>query len=409
MRRTAFITALVAVCTIGLAGCMVGPDYVRPTVDMPEAFRFDGGGAPGASDAVWWAQFGDPVLDALVAESLANNRNVKIAAANVEQAAGFLMSTRAALFPQAAYGGGAARQRMSQNDATFSPMMQNPFNSFQAFGGVSWEIDLWGRVRRLTEAARANLLASVEARRGIILSIVAETASSYIQLRSLDAQLVVSIQTLETYAKSVKLFELQNRYGQVSRMTVEQARTQYETAAVTIPQIEIQIAQTENGICLLLGRNPGPIARGLPIHELKMPVTPAGLPSDLLARRPDIRQAEAVLVSANAQIGAARALYYPSISLTGAYGRSSSELSNLWNGPSRIWSYGGSVTGPIFTGGAITGQVKQAEAGRDAAVLSYRQTIQNAFADVDNALVARTKLEEQLSAESAARSSVQRI
>ena len=173
-------------------------------------------------------------------------------------------------------------------------------------------------------------------------------------------------------------------------MTVEQARTQYETAAVTIPQIEIQIAQTENGICLLLGRNPGPIARGLPIHELKMPVTPAGLPSDLLARRPDIRQAEAVLVSANAQIGAARALYYPSISLTGAYGRSSSELSNLWNGPSRIWSYGGSVTGPIFTGGAITGQVKQAEAGRDAAVLSYRQTIQNAFADVDNALVART-------------------
>jgi multidrug efflux system outer membrane protein len=398
MRRAALIIAFAAALGL-LAGCMVGPDYVRPTVDVPEAFRFDGGGTQGASDAVWWSQFGDPVLDALIAEALANNRNVKIAAANVEQAAGFLMTARAGLFPQVAYGGAQTRQRMSQNDATFSPLMQNPYNSLQAFGGVSWEIDLWGRVRRLTEAARASLLASVEARRGVIVSVVAETAAAYIQLRSLDEQLAISRRTLETYAESVRLFELQNKYGQVNRMTVEQARTQYETAAVTIPQIETQIAETENGLCLLLGRNPGPIARGRTVYTLAMPVVPAGLPSQLLERRPDIRQAEAALVAANAQIGAAKALYYPTISLTGAYGRSSSELSNLWSGPSRIWSYGGSLAGPIFTGGAIAGQVKQAEAGRDAALLSYAQTIQNAFADVDNALIARRKLEEQLAAE----------
>ena len=210
---------------------------------------------------------------------------------------------------------------------------------------------------------------------------------------------MIARRTLATYAESVRLFELQFRYGQVSQMNLEQARTQYETAAGTIPQIESQIAQTENALSILLGRNPGPIHRERTIFELALPDVPAGLPSDILVNRPDIRQAEQNLIAANAQIGAARALYYPTISLTGAFGVSSADLSNLFNGSARAWSYAGSVTGPIFTAGGISGQVKQAEAGRDAALITYESSIQSAFADVENALVAREKQAEQLRAQ----------
>ena len=217
-------------------------------------------------------------------------------------------------------------------------------------------------------------------------------AAANIKLLGLDDQLRIARETLETYAQSVKLFELRFKYGQVSQMTVEQARSQYETAAAAIPQIENQIAQMENAICILLGRNPGHVKRGKTLHQLQPPPVPAGLPSDLLTNRPDIRQAEQNLISANAQIGAAKALYFPSISLTGALGLASSDLSSLFQGPARIWSYEGTITGPIFTGGAIQGQVKEAEAIQKAALLNYEQTVQNSFADVENALVSREKL-----------------
>ena len=182
-------------------------------------------------------------------------------------------------------------------------------------------------------------------------------------------------------------------------MTVEQARTQYETAAATIPQIELQIVQTEHALCLLLGRNPGPVPRGKTMDEISLPAVPAGLPSDLLANRPDIRQAEQNLISLNARIGAARALYFPSISLTGNYGYASSDLSDLFEGPGRLWSYSGSLTGPLFAGGAIYGQVRQAEAARQAALYNYEQSVQNAFADVENALAAHRKTSEQILAQ----------
>jgi multidrug efflux system outer membrane protein len=242
-------------------------------------------------------------------------------------------------------------------------------------------------------------MATEEAKRGIILSLVSSVAGSYIQLLGLDRQLLIARRTLATYAESVRLFDLQFKYGLVSQMNLEQARTQYETAAGTIPQIELQIAQTENALSILLGRNPGPIQRDRTIMELMIPAVPAGLPSDILVNRPDIRQAEQNLIAANAQIGAARALYYPTISLTGALGVSSADLSNLFNGSARVWSYAGSVTGPIFTAGGISGQVKQAEAGRKAALITYESTIQGAFADVENALIARGKLAEQLRAQ----------
>ena len=243
------------------------------------------------------------------------------------------------------------------------------------------------------------MLASVEARRGIILSLVASVASSYLQLRGFDEQLAIARRNLASYQDSVRLFELQFKYGQISQMNVEQARTQYETAAAAIPQLENQIVQTENAILILLGCNPGPVPRGKSIYELAIPAVPAGVPSEVLESRPDILQAEQNLISANAQIGAARALYFPTISLTGNYGVSSSALRSLFKGPAETWSYAGSIIGPIFTAGAVSGQVKQTEAARQAALLGYQASIQSAFADVENALVARQKLGDQLDAQ----------
>ncbi|MBI5589901.1 MAG: efflux transporter outer membrane subunit [Deltaproteobacteria bacterium] len=383
-----------------LVGCAVGPDYIQPKVDAPAAYRFEDKKVRDTANTCWWRQFEDPDLDALIIEALSNNKNVRLAAANVEKAAGVLTQTRSPLFPQLGYSGSGTKQLASEQGATPVPAsVPNPQTTYQLLANASWEIDLWGRIRRLSEAAQASLLATEEAKRGIILSLVSSVATSYIQLLGLDMQLMIARRTLDTYAESVRLFELQFKYGQVSQMNLEQARTQYETAAGTIPQIESQIAQTENALSILLGRNPGPIQRERSIFELIIPAIPAGLPSDILLNRPDIRQAEQNLIAANAQIGAARALYYPTISLTGAFGVSSADLSNLFNGSARVWSYAGSVTGPIFTAGGISGQVKQAESGRDAALITYESSIQSAFADVENALVAREKLAEQLRAQ----------
>ena len=383
-----------------LGGCMVGPDYRRPAIDTPQSYRYEEKDARESVNAAWWQLFQDPVLNSLITEALANNRDVKIAAANVEQAAGYLTQTRAPLFPQLSYTAVGSRQRYSELGAAgWSSGTPNPQNSFQLMGEASWEIDLWGRHRRLSESALADLMTNEEQRRGVILTLVADVASNYLQLRGLDEQLAISKRTLSAYAESVRLFELQFQYGQTSQMTVEQARTQYETAAVQIPQLEKQIAQTENALSILLGRNPGPIPRGRTVFELKLPAVPAGVPSQVLENRPDIRQAEQTLVSANAQIGAAKALYFPTISLTGNLGASSGELHNLFKGPAKVWSYSGTVTGPIFTAGSISGQVEQARGAQKAALLSYEKSIQSAFADVENALVARQMLDEQLKAQ----------
>lgn len=396
MRRS----ALAALACSVLAGCMVGPDYVRPAVDTPKTFLYEPKEVADTANTEWWKQFDDPVLDQLIAEALANNRNVKIAAANVEQAAGLFTQTRSPLFPQFGYQGSAGRQRFSQSSAIALPSgVTNPFNSFQVFAGASWEIDLWGRIRRQTEAAQANLLATDEARRGVILSLVAQVATTYLQLRGLDEQLVIAERTLKSYAESLQLINDKFEFGQVSQMNVAQAQSRYETAAAEIPQIRRQIALTENSLSILLAHNPGPIPRGKSILALELPMVPEGVPSQLLERRPDLLQAEQQLVAANAQIGAAKALYFPTISLTGAFGTASTQLSSLFDGPSRVWSFAGVFTGPIFTGGAISGQVAQAEAIQKAALLSYQQSIQNAFADVDDALVSREQLIEQLAAQ----------
>jgi multidrug efflux system outer membrane protein len=396
-RRLPLVLTLVAAA---LAGCVVGPNYERPEVAAPSAFQIEIEKAEGSADAVWWRQFDDPVLDGLIAEALAHNSNIAIATANVAQASAFLTQTRSQFFPQVGYGVDGSRQRAPEPAfAQNLPNYPNPTTAYQAALSASWEIDLWGRIQRQSEAALANVLATDEVRRGVVLSIVATVATSYLQLRGLDAQLEVARRTLQTYKESVDLFTLQFEYGQVSQMNVAQAQSQYESAAAQIPLIESQIAQTQNSLAVLIGRDPGPIARGKSLDDLALPKVPAGLPSALLERRPDLLQAEQQLVAANAQIGAAKALYFPTISLTGAFGGASNDLSNLFKGTSRVWSYAGTFAGPIFTFGAVSGQVAQAEATQKAALLNYELAIRNAFADVDNALVANLKLQEQLAAQ----------
>lgn len=397
MRRSALVIALG--CGL-LSGCLIGPDYFRPEVKTPQNFRTEITDAQNTADTEWWKEFQDPVLDELIITALENNKTVQIAAANVQQAAGVLGQTRSALFPQVGYGGDAVRQRYSEDlDAAPVSGIPNPDNSYQVFASASWEIDLWGRIRRQTEAAQANLMATEEARRGVVLSLVSLVATSYLQLRGLDEQLVIAKRTLSTYGESVKLFELQFKYGVISQTPVEQAMSQYQTAAAAIPPIEQAISQTENALSILLGRDPGPITRGKTITELVAPAIPSGLPSALLEQRPDILQAEQELIAANAQIGAAKALYFPTISLTALLGGASSALSGLFTGPGKIWSYAGSVTGPIFTGGSISSQVTQAEAAHQASLVRYQAVIQNAFRDVDDALSARVNLRKQLDAQ----------
>jgi multidrug efflux system outer membrane protein len=391
------LALLAATC---LCACTFGPDYARPAIEIPATYRVEPQAAAETANVAWWKAFGDPELDALIADALAHNQNLAIATANIEQAGALLTQARSALFPQIGYSASGQREKVPDTGlAAIIPNYPNPQTSYQALLAASWEIDLWGRIRRLSESARANLLATDAARDGVILSLVAGVAQNYVSLRGLDEQLAIAHRTLGAYGESVRLFELQFKYGQISQMNVAQVRSQYETAAAQIPQIESLIAQTENALSVLAGRNPGAIARGKTIDALSAPPVPASLPSELLERRPDLVQAEQQLIAANAQIGAAKALYFPTISLTGAYGATSASLSDLFKGPARVWNYAGQLTGPIFTFGAVGGQVAQAEAQQHAALANYRASVQSAFADVDNALTAHQKLTDQLAAQ----------
>ncbi|PCE32223.1 efflux transporter outer membrane subunit [Burkholderia ubonensis] len=397
MRRAALWRLCAPVLLMGLGGCLLGPDYVRPKVDVPVSFRFAPDEAADVANSAWWEQFQDPTLNALIATALAENRDVKAASARVDEFLGQFVSTRSALFPQLAAGFDAERQRSSRSGAIpLPPTVPSVSNQFQATLSASWDLDLFGKVRRETEAARANLRASEEARRATILTLVASVASSYITLRSLDRQLEIAKATTASRADSVKVFTARFNGGEVSQMELAQSQSEYEATLATISQLDTQIAQQEHALSVLLGRNPGPIMRGRPLAELETPAVPAGLPSDLLERRPDLRQAEQNLIAQNALIGAARALYFPSISLTGLFGSVSAQFSNLFTGPARAWSFAGSATLPIFTGGNITGQVHQAEARQQEALYAYQKAIEVAFQQVEDALIGLQKSREQL-------------
>jgi multidrug efflux system outer membrane protein len=388
------LLALLALLSLG--GCLLGPNYERPAVDAPPAFRFAEPDAKDLVNTAWWEQFQDPALNQLIATALADSKDVKIAAARVEQFLGQFVTTRSQLFPQVGSGFQGQRERVPLGTTQLPAGVGPVFNQFQVTLSASWEIDFFGKLRRETEAARANLLASEEGRRATILTLVASVATTYVNLLSLDRQLQIAKSTTESRAESVHVFELRFAGGQVAQMQLAQSQSEYEASLAAIPQIELQIAQQEDALSILLGHNPGPIVRDRELDDLALPAVPAGLPSDLLERRPDLRQAEQNLIAANAQIGAARALYFPSISLTGLLGTASPQFSSLFTGPARVWSYAGAVSLPIFTAGSISGQVKQAEAQQQQALFEYQKAIQVSFQEVADALVSLQKTRDQL-------------
>ena len=402
MRKTLLATAL----GLALTGCAVGPTYERPEVPIPAQWQVDIQTANDLANTTWWEQFRDPVLDNLIQIALQENKDVQIAAARVEEYLGRYGVTRSAQFPQVGGNAAGARTRNSENGGV--TLGENPVNSYQVDLGVSFELDLWGKLRSATEAARAQLLATEEAKRTVILTLVSQLANSYVRLLDFDQQLTITHATLETRQESVRINRLRFQAGLTSELEYQQAVAEYQNAAVQVPLLERLIAQQENAISLLLGRNPGKISRGVTLEQLALPQVPGGLPSDLLERRPDIRGAEQQLIAANALIGVAKAAFFPSISLTGFFGTASTDLSDLFKGPSRTWQFAGQLLQPIFTGGALTGQLQVAEAVQKQALLNYQQTIQTAFAEVDNNLIAVSKLREQLKDQAAQLNALQR-
>lgn len=397
--------ALIAV----LAGCAVGPNYHRPAVDVPAAYRqppeettttplsaANGQNQPVAGsstatslgDEKWWEVFQDKELQGLIRTALKNNYDVRIAAARVLEAQAQLGITRANQLPEASVGGNITGERSASSGPI--PSFQTSFGQVNAVG--SWTLDFWGKYRRATETARANVLSAQWAQKEVMSTLVANVASDYFVLRQLDLELEISKRTLTSRRDSLQLVQTLEQHGINSLLDVRQSEQLVYTAAAEVPDLERQITQEENAISILLGNNPGDVPRGLKLTEQPhAPEVPVGVPSSLLARRPDILQAEQNLVAANAQIGVARAAYFPQISLTGAGGYESTALTNLFTGPAGFWSLVGGVSQPIFQGGRLKSNVRFTEAQRQEFLLTYKQTIQGAFRDVSNALVAYQK------------------
>ena len=405
---------------IGLVGCAVGPNYKRPTVDVPVTYRgasatsapsTDAGSQKQAAkpaepatassaqspstqslgDEKWWEVFQDPELQSLIRTALKNNYDVRIAATRVLQARAQLGITRADQFPSLSAGGNVT----SQQSPKIGPIPGYEITQGEVAASAAWNLDFWGRYRRATEAARANLLANEWAQKEVMSTLVANLATDYFQLRQLDLELEISRRTLNSRRDSLQLTQTLEQHGINSLLDVRQSEQLVYTASTEVPDFERQVAQREDAISILLGNNPGDVPRGLKLTEQPhSPEVPAGLPSALLERRPDIRQAEQNLIAANAQIGVARAAYFPQISLTGTAGYESATLTNLFTGPAGVWSLAGSLTQPIFEGGRLKNNVRLAEAQHEQLLLSYQQTIQGAFRDVSDALVAYRKYRE---------------
>jgi multidrug efflux system outer membrane protein len=343
---------------------------------------------PSLGDEKWWDVFQDEELRNLIRTALKNNYDVRIAASRVLEAQAQLGITRADQYPSLGVGGAIADQRSPR----IGPIPSYEVALGQVTASAAWNLDFWGRYRRATEAARANLLGNEWAQKEVMATLVANVATAYFDLRELDLELEISKRTVGSRSESLKLTQSLEQHGLGSMLDVRQSEQLVYTASEEVPDLERQIAQEENALSILLGRNPGDIPRGLKLTEQPhAPEVPAGLPSSLLERRPDIREAEQSLIAANAQIGVARSAYFPQISLTGAAGFESPALTDLFTGPAGLWNFGASLTQPIFEAGRIKSNVRLTEAQREQFALTYEQTIQGAFRDVSNALVAYQK------------------
>jgi len=376
-----------------LAGCRVGPNYKRPDAHPPDTFRSEEGTATNSlGDLPWWQLFKDPVLQGLIQTALSNNYDLKVAVARVEESRALLAQARSEFYPQVNYAGAAGVERNAVGGSPFA-LGAPPAKFSYLAGSVSWEIDLWGRIRRLTEAARADYLATEEVRRNVQISLVANVAQTYFQLLALDAELAIARDTTNSFGQSLKIFNDRLHGGVSSKLETSAAEAALASAAATIPELRRQIAFQENQIRVLLGENPGPVERPeAALQTESLPEIPAGLPSALLERRPDIRQAEQLMRAANANVGVAKANFFPSISLTGLMGETSLELTPFANGAVAAWNATGDLAGPIFRGGLLKGELRQARAAWDEARFEYQSTVLNAFQEVSDALVSRQEL-----------------
>lgn len=382
--------ALVVFAGAFLAGCAMGPNYHRPPLAVPDRFYGEQAAAEARTlaDFPWWEVFDDPVLEGLIAEALKNGYDARLAAARVEEARARYGIARADLFPVAGYQAGWERARADQ--------FQNPEGETQtkwtAKVGFSWELDLWGRVRRLNEAALARYLATEEARRGVLLSLTSDVATAYFELRELDTELEIARRTTAAFQDTYDLFNRRLEGGAASALETSRAEASLGQVAAQIPELERAIVARENQINLLLGRRPQPIPRESPVASLP-PAIPAGLPATLLERRPDLREAEQQLVAANAGIGTAKAAFFPTLSLTGLFGNVSPELGEVFSS-GKTWSLGASVLGPLFTGGSLKRGYEVTKAQWEQAKVLYEAAVTNALAEVSTALVSRAKLVE---------------
>ncbi|HZQ48170.1 MAG TPA: efflux transporter outer membrane subunit [Verrucomicrobiae bacterium] len=375
-----------------LASCAVGPNYKRPPVNAPADFRSASGHTTNSlAELPWWQMFQDNNLQDLIRTALTNSYDLRIAISRVEQANAILVQNRASFFPQLGYAGTIQRNRNAVGgNAAFTGGITTNFLVLDA--NVSWELDLWGRIRRLNESARAQFLATQEARRDVMISVISRVAQAYFQLLAFDRQLEIAKRTTNSYGESLRIFSLQLSHGVASKLETSSAEAALASAAATIPDLERQITIQENMINVLVGHNPGPVPRSHTLlQQLLPPEVPAGLPATLLERRPDIREAEQLLRSANAQVGVAVADYFPRLTLTGLLGKVSPEVSAITSGAATAWSIAANLSGPIFQGGRLAGQYRQAQALREQYLLQYRSTILNAFAEISDALIANQK------------------
>jgi multidrug efflux system outer membrane protein len=388
---------------IFLSGCKVGPDYARPTVPAPPVFRepqtLSAPEAASIADLQFFEVFKDEQLQALIRQALDQNYDLREAVTRVDQAEAVLGITRSNQFPNFGASGAVQLNRLSRNGATpIRPQQlasQNRNFGLATLNLLSFEVDIWGKLRRATEAARANLLGASENRKAVVTTLVGDVAMAYLSLRELDYELEISKQTLDTRQQSLDLTKSRQQGGVATLLDLRQAEQLVLTAAQTIPQIELEIEQRENQISLLLGESPDSVPRGRPFLEQNFaPDVPAGMPSALLERRPDIRAAEQDLIAANAEIGVAKAAYFPQLSLSGALGGASNQLATLFNGPSSTWNLTTQVVQPIFNAGKLKSNVKLSEAERDFALVNYQKTIQTAFTEVSNSLIAHERLRE---------------
>jgi outer membrane protein, multidrug efflux system len=385
------------------AGCLLGPNYKRPAVAVPATFRapepLPAGQAASLADLKWFEVFKDDKLQGLIRTALVKNYDLRDAVLRVEEARANLGITRSNQYPNFSAGGALELTRLSRDGATPLPPAflpaQNRNWGTAVLELLSFEVDIWGKLRRATEAARANLLGEEENRKAVVTTLVSDVATAYLTLRELDYELEISRRTLQTREESLALTKSRQRGGVSTLLDLRQAEQLVDTAAQTIPGFEQQIEQTENQITLLLGENPGPIARGHSLTEQDLPPNvPPGLTSALLERRPDIRAAEQALIAANAEIGVAKAAYFPEVTLSGFLGGQSAQLSSLFNSPNRAWNLVPQVTQPIFTAGRLKSGVRLAEAQQQQALVHYEKTIQTAFTEVSDALIAHQRVRE---------------